>query len=131
MNGIICHHPASMCPGLCLRLLLVIAVAAVAAVGSQNPPPDTRIQMCGSKLVKFLRDLCNSVYKKKSVGEASLLQGGRAEGLAWPAVALEAAGGEDDSFPGQFHRLARRAPGIVNECCFRPCLISNMMQYCG
>nr|UES72909.1 insulin-like protein 5 [Carausius morosus] len=114
-----------MSPRLCLSFLLLSAVACCA-----DDISNVRIQACGSNLVSTVRLVCNSVYNSHLTKKSQ-----RGVAMTDDYVLLSMLDQQHDKYSayplGWSSMLTRQRRGIVEECCHKPCSVSEWRQYCG
>nr|UES72906.1 insulin-like protein 2 [Carausius morosus] len=117
-----------MWPRLCLSFLLLSAVA-ISAMDISN----VRIQACGSNLASTVRLVCNSVYNSRLAKKSQ-----RGVFMVDDSVLLSLLDQQQDrgsvynTYPLALpSMLTRQRRGIVEECCHKPCSVSEWRQYCG
>ncbi|KAL1138555.1 hypothetical protein AAG570_008618 [Ranatra chinensis] len=102
-------------------LILLLALAAVDARG------DIVVQACGDRLPEMLRDACQGLYhspqmRKKNEGGLDNYEMNDFE-YSFPTSPKH----RTHSLSDRFHRVTR---GVIEECCRRPCLYTDLLLYC-
>nr|UES72908.1 insulin-like protein 4 [Carausius morosus] len=121
---------------------LVALFAAMLVVSSAYIHSNSPVQKCGTALANLIDQVCNSsfntrLFRKKSL-EVYGAEPGAGEEVPYPGSNSLPVDEEDEGADVLFNKrpafslmsYRRMRRGIADECCRRPCRVSDIMSYC-